>query len=141
MRPGKRSLRPEVDAIIHHAVVTKLGTAGNCSVRAVYEVVRTDCDAIGRSAPSRSTILDRIKALKAAPEILPTAIRRKLVDRTRPVRGSANASKALEEVQIDHTLVDQHVVDCRDGQPLGRPWLTLAIDTVTRVILRLRAHT
>ncbi|MGG2204572.1 transposase, partial [Escherichia coli] len=34
----------------------------------------------------------------------------------------------LEQVQIDHTVIDLIVVDDRDRQPIGRPYLTLAID-------------
>ncbi|MBO8383477.1 hypothetical protein IDZ91_06990 [Pseudomonas aeruginosa] len=32
----------------------------------------------------------------------------------------------LEQVQIDHTVIDLIVVDERDRQPIGRPYLTLA---------------
>nr|AVI43684.1 hypothetical protein [Klebsiella pneumoniae] len=30
----------------------------------------------------------------------------------------------LEQVQIDHTVIDLIVVDDRDRQPIGRPYLT-----------------
>jgi putative transposase len=39
----------------------------------------------------------------------------------------------LEVVQIDHTLVDV-VVDELERLPLGRPWLTLAIDVASRMV-------
>jgi putative transposase len=38
-------------------------------------------------------------------------------------------------VQIDHTVIDLIVVDARDRQPIGRPYLTLAIDVFTRCVL------
>jgi putative transposase len=38
-------------------------------------------------------------------------------------------------VQIDHTPVDVIVVDERERLPIGRPWLTLAIDVASRVVL------
>jgi putative transposase len=40
----------------------------------------------------------------------------------------------LEVVQIDHTLVDVVVVDELERLPLGRPWLTLAIDVASRMV-------
>jgi putative transposase len=40
----------------------------------------------------------------------------------------------MEVLQIDHTLVDVIVVDREKRLPLGRPWLTLAIDVATRMI-------
>jgi putative transposase len=42
--------------------------------------------------------------------------------------------RALEVVQIDHTPVDVIVVDRENRQPIGRPWLTLAVDVKTRMI-------
>lgn len=138
-RPGKRRgqhcLDPGVEAIIRFAVTRKLKQSGNCSVRAVFELIRGDCEAIGKAVPAKATILDRIKALKSDPEILPPEIARPLRDRTRLLRGSAPATKALERVEIDHTLVDTHVVDPKERGPLGRPWLTIAIDVFTRVVL------
>ena len=40
----------------------------------------------------------------------------------------------LEVVQIDHTVVDVLVVDELERLPLGRPWLTLAIDVASRMV-------
>jgi putative transposase len=37
-------------------------------------------------------------------------------------------------VQIDHTLVDVVIVDELKRLPLGRPWLTLAIDVASRMV-------
>jgi putative transposase len=44
-------------------------------------------------------------------------------------------SAPLEQVQIDHTVIDLIVVDERDRQPIGRPYLTLAIDVFTRCVV------
>jgi hypothetical protein len=41
----------------------------------------------------------------------------------------------LEQVQIDHTVIDLIIVDERDRQPMGRPYLTIAIDVFTRCVL------
>src|SRR5690606_24526593 len=34
----------------------------------------------------------------------------------------------LERVEVDHTKLDIFVIDERFGMPIGRPWLTMAID-------------
>lgn len=135
VRPGQRTLDPAVEAVIRFAVVRKLRTSGNCSVRSVYELIRGDCEAIGKAVPAKATILARIKGLKADPEVLPEEVGRQVRERTRLVRGSAEPTKALARVEIDHTLVDTHIVDARDHGKLGRPWLTIAIDVFTRSIL------
>jgi len=44
------------------------------------------------------------------------------------------ASLPLDLVQIDHTLADVIVVDETERRPVGRPWLTLAIDVATRSV-------
>jgi putative transposase len=43
--------------------------------------------------------------------------------------------KALEIVQMDHTMVDIMVVDEVLRQSMGRPWITVAFDIATRVVL------
>ena len=40
----------------------------------------------------------------------------------------------LSVVQIDHTLVDIILVDPIDRLPIGRPYLTIAIDVYSRCI-------
>ena len=50
------------------------------------------------------------------------------------VVGRLAADEPLSLVQIDHTLADVIVVASTDRRPLGRPWLTLAIDVATRMV-------
>ena len=38
-------------------------------------------------------------------------------------------------VEIDHTVVNVFVIDDETGFPLGRPWLTVALDRATRMIV------
>ena len=135
VQSGQRTLDPAVDAIIRFAVAGKLRSTGNCSVRSVYEAIRGDCEAIGKPVPARATVLSRVKALKADPQCLPPEVAQEVRSRRRLVRGSAEAPHALSRVEIDHTLVDTHIVDARDRGPLGRPWLTIAMDVCTRVIM------
>jgi putative transposase len=46
-------------------------------------------------------------------------------------------SQPLEEIQLDHTVLDLFVIDDETGLPLGRPWITVCLDTRTRCILGL----
>ncbi len=65
--------------------------------------------------------------------------RREGQDAARDLQGVGGEPPAvtapLEQVQIDHTVIDLIVVDDRDRQPIGRPYLTLAIDVFTRCVL------
>src|SRR3546814_9200103 len=40
----------------------------------------------------------------------------------------------LQQVQIDHTVVDLMIVDEYDRVPIGRPYLTIAIDVFSRCV-------
>lgn len=55
--------------------------------------------------------------------------------KSRWVRGLARANHPLHRVEIDHTPLDVVVLDIVTRLPLGRPWLTVAIDRYSRVVL------
>jgi putative transposase len=86
-------------------------------------------------APNHRTVLSRIRALDLR---LVTAKRqgskkaRELLD---PVAISTlQPERPMDVLQIDHTPVDVIVVDQQKRLPIGRPWLTLAIDVTTRMV-------
>lgn len=49
--------------------------------------------------------------------------------------GTVDVSHILERVEIDHTPLDLILIDELTMLPIGRPWLTLAIDRYSRAIL------
>lgn len=53
----------------------------------------------------------------------------------RIVTGSVKVKRLLERVEIDHTPVDLLVVCRITRMVLGRPWLTLVIDRMSRMVL------
>jgi putative transposase len=93
--------------------------------------VAGQCGAEKLRPPSPSTIRRRLKALSIADlrhrgEEHPDA---------KPVHGHApHGRHPLDLVQVDHTPMDLIVVDPIDREPIGRPWLTVAIDTYSRCI-------
>lgn len=50
-------------------------------------------------------------------------------------RKSRRVTRALQEVQLDHTLADIFLRSEKDGKPIGRPYFSLAICTCTGVVL------
>ncbi|WP_371813647.1 transposase family protein [Ensifer sp. ENS07] len=54
--------------------------------------------------------------------------------RTTAVPGMLAASRPLQIVQVDHTKADIFVVDEETRLPIGRPWLTLAMDVCSRMV-------
>ena len=51
--------------------------------------------------------------------------------------GGINATRPLERVEMDHTILDLYVIDDRSGIPLGRPTITILIDAYSSYILAL----
>ncbi|CAB3975258.1 integrase catalytic region [Burkholderia aenigmatica] len=47
----------------------------------------------------------------------------------------AHGSRPFQYVHIDHTQLDIEVISSRTGKPLGRPWLSLAVDAWSRRVV------
>ena len=65
--------------------------------------------------------------------------RREGAESVRPLQSAGDevpvVESILDQVQIDHTVMDLIVVDDRDRQPIGRPYLTVAIDVRSRCLV------
>ncbi len=102
-----------------------------CS-RLVREV-QTNCHAAGFKPPYWRTIKDRLESI----DLRRRAKRRgetKIIRARTATPGELRASQPWEIVQIDHTKADIFVVDEETREPIGRPWLTLAIDDFSRMV-------
>ena len=53
----------------------------------------------------------------------------------RSVMGGLKVSQILERIEIDHTPLDLIVIDKTTMLPLGRAWLTLALDKHSRIVV------
>lgn len=85
--------------------------------------------------PSYRTVARRIVA--EAGELMDEARlgTKRAHEKWRPVPGQLFVERPLVLCQIDHTLVDVHVLSSDRKTVLGRPWLTVAIDVATRCVL------
>jgi putative transposase len=86
-------------------------------------------------APNYRTVLSRIQAL----DLRLVTAKREGSKKARELLGPVAIStlqpeRPMDVLQIDHTLVDVIVVDQQKRLPIGRPWLTLAIDVKTRMV-------
>ncbi len=131
---GKSRLPKEIDAHIQDAIETVYLNHQKASASAVIEEVRRRCHCANLKAPSGSTIRKRIKKVP----IQEVVKRRQGAKAARAYKAVVGAfpepEYPLAIVQIDHTPVDLIVVDEIDRQPIGRPYLTLAIDIYSRCI-------
>jgi putative transposase len=86
-------------------------------------------------APNYRTVLSRIQAL----DLRMVTAKREGSKKARELLGPVAIStlqpeRPMDVLQIDHTPVDVIVVDQQKRLPIGRPWLTLAIDVKTRMV-------
>lgn len=130
---GKGRIEERRDALIRDAVAELYLTPQRLSAaKIVIEVCRRACQQHVRP-PSASTVRRRIAALS-----LEERRRRGDVAIPEPVLGTTITAKApLDMVQIDHTPVDLILVDPIERRPIGRPWITVAIDVFSRCIVGL----
>jgi putative transposase len=127
---GRVRLDPGRDDFMMEVIDQLYLTTQRLSAEKVAVEVRRRAAAAQVRAPSRNTIRRRIAALS-----IEARARRGDIAAPTPVGGvTPPASYPLDVVQIDHTPVDLIVVDPIDRQPIGRPWITVAIDVFSRCI-------
>ena len=132
---GARRMGEQIESIIDEVIRDVYLTKVRAKKEEVFRQVQLRCAAEGLEPPSRKPILARLKALdlrKVAKARLQPGEEAALYS---PVPGTYRIDRALDVVQIDHTRVDAIVVDEAYRLPIGRPWLTLAIDVATRVVV------
>ena len=132
---GKGRLPESVERIIRELLQKRFLTKQKRSLAAFHREVAQACKTQKLRVPARNTVALRIAGL----DPLKATRRREGQDASRSLQGVGGEPPAvtapLEQVQIDHTVIDLIVVDERDRQPIGRPYLTIAIDVFTRCVV------
>jgi len=132
---GKGRLPEPVERIIRELLQKRFLTKQKRSLAAFHREVAQACKTQKLPVPARNTVAQRIAGLHPAK----IARSRGGQDAARPLQGAGGippeVTMPLEQVQIDHTVIDLIVVDERDRQPIGRPYLTIAIDVFTRCVV------
>ena len=129
---GRSRLPSEVEALLREVVRSRYLSRQRRSVSAVYREVAQLCRVRGLPVPARNTLVRRIEML----DPLAVASARQGADAARPLRSAGGQPPEieglLEQVQMDHTVVDLEVVDEQYRRPIGRPYVTAAIDVASR---------
>jgi len=130
---GHRTLDGKREEIVRATINEYYLNRNQPTVSQLVRDVQTNCISVGLKPPHRRTIVARLKDI----DLQKRAKRRgdhKIEKATTAVPGSFVASRPLEVVQIDHTKADVFVVDEDTRAPIGRPWLTLAMDVCSRMV-------
>jgi putative transposase len=132
---GTLLLNPRLEQLIGEELRQALRRSADVAVNDLYPLICEAARAIRVGLPARSTVARRLAALKRDASNFAPGTARALMDKRLPVHGRLKTSGALSIVQMDHTLADVILVDPIDHRPIGRPWLTLALDVHTRMVL------
>lgn len=131
---GARLVDPNVEALIASAIERTYLTRQRRLVKPVIEDVEAEAAKANLKAPHPNTVRRRIKALDPRETARRRGERAELKLMTPAPGRYPETSYPLEVVQIDHTHGDVVVLDA-ERRPLGRPWITLAIDVHTRMVV------
>ncbi|HXQ23962.1 MAG TPA: transposase family protein [Candidatus Acidoferrales bacterium] len=124
-----------VEALIDEEARRAVKRSADVSVNDLYPLIVGGAQALRLRAPARSTVARRLADLKRQSGNFDDATARALQLKNAPVRGRLATETALSVVQMDHTLADVIIVDPMNRRAIGRPWLTLALDVHTRMVL------
>lgn len=135
-KSGKTRIPAFAEAVVDEAIRDFYLTPQRPSAqKTVVEVMRR-CQQRGIEAPSASTVRARIARVPERDRLRGRGYREKAKNKFMPTAGKfPNADFPLAVVQIDHTPVDIILVDDAHRKPIGRPWITLAMDVYSRMVV------
>lgn len=133
---GKKRIMSEVEDILQAAIEAEYLSRQKKSISKVYETILSECNKVGLRAPHVNTVRNRIKEIPGYTERLHRHGHKAASDHYREIKGSfPGADFPLAVVEIDHTKVDINLVDDIHRETIGRPWITLAIDVYSRMVV------
>ncbi len=133
---GFGRLPEEIEAIIKGSIEDVYLTKQKKSLRKVCLEVIARCKTAKLKPPHANTIRNRINFLSEELKLQFRSGKPAAAEKFEPHKGGfPGADHPLAVVQIDHTKLDILVVDKEHRLPVGRPWITLAMDIHSRVVL------
>lgn len=133
---GNSRLLPAQEEIIKKFITSTYLNSSKSSINKTIRLILDECHSKDIETPHSNTIRNRIKSLSEE-EVMKKRIGVKEAKyKFSPILGSfPNADYPLSIVQIDHTRVDIILVDEYYRKPYKRPWITVAIDVFSRMVV------
>lgn len=131
---GKSRIGEVAEAIVTQIIAEYWLTTQKRSYAKVYHELKMRCRSAKVRTPSLPTLIDRIVRIEPK-ETAKRRHGRAAGDKLKLNEGTVEALRPNSVIQIDHTLVDIELVDSEDRVAIGRPWITVAIDVYSRMIV------
>jgi len=134
-KSGEIKIPIRVEAIIQEMIDKHYLSKQRHSIPFVIQKVFFQCIQENLVLPSANTIRNRIASVSEYYRLKRQGEASLAKDKYAPKPNHFKADYPLEIVQMDHTKVDIILVDDETRMPIGRPWVTLAIDIYSRMIV------
>jgi putative transposase len=135
-KKGTKLLERAVETIIEVTIGDTFLAGKPARPQIVVDEVKRRCKIAGLPAPHPNSVRNRVRELGAATVLRRRGRKDKARNLYQPIRGTfPGADFPLAVVQIDHTEADIIVVEEESRLPMGRPWMTLAIDVFSRMVV------
>ncbi|NYT85025.1 DDE-type integrase/transposase/recombinase [Pollutimonas harenae] len=139
---GNRSARlsNEQESLLAQLITQHWKTTTAINFRTLYKQICVAFDEADLKAPSYPTVINRVKAQQTTGDVRIRHGKRMAYQQDEFINvlyadTPTHGSRAFQYVHIDHTQLDIELVSHRTGKPLGRPWLSLAIDAFSRRVV------
>ncbi|RUO42680.1 transposase [Aliidiomarina taiwanensis] len=134
-RSDKTRLDPRIIEVVDDAINRVYLSKRRYSINKTILEVEIQCEKLNLPKPHAATVRRRINKLSAKQVLTRRGMNDKYKNELKPAAGKfPDADYPLAVIQIDHTPVDLIIVDDESRQPIGRPWITVAIDIFSRCI-------
>jgi len=135
VRHGDKRLAADAEGVVTEVIGKRYLNKQRWSAQKICDEVAAQCRERGIEAPHPNTVRRRIAKLPPQTKVRAREGSRKAQEQFAPRVGQyPQPERPLADVQIDHTKVDIIVVDEVHRQPIGRPWITVAIDIFSRMV-------
>ncbi|MDN5058672.1 Mu transposase C-terminal domain-containing protein [Aliarcobacter butzleri] len=134
-KKGETRLDFQTEEVIQKVIESYYLTHQKPSVQAVINKINIECKNRNITPPGKNTIRNRIHKLSEYDVLRKRG--NKSLARTlyKPTPGKFVAEYPMQLIEIDHTPVDLILVDDQHRKPIGKPWITVAIDIYSRMIV------
>lgn len=134
-RKGSSRLDKKVEIIINEVINDFYLTSQRPTAQATIREIHRLCYAKGLDKPNSNTIRSRIREISEKDLLRGRGQRKRAKQKFTAKAGQfPDANYPLSVIQIDHTPVDLILVDDKYRQPIGRPYITVAIDVYSRMV-------
>ena len=135
-KAGRGRISVQADSVVQEVISNFYLTAQRPTAQKAVIEVRRLCLQRQIDPPSDRAIRSRLTRIPERERLRGRGFREQAKNKFLPVPGRfPNADYPLAVIQIDHTPVDLILVDDEFRKPIGRPWITLAIDVCTRMVV------